>query len=88
MYDYILHRGRKYFCGYCLLAFRTADVLKWHIKDCFKINVKQIIKMTAKGEYVNFRNHEKKIRSPFMIYANFKSILMLENNGKRNLNDF
>ena len=47
MYDYTLHRERKCFCGYCLLAFGTADVLKCHIKDYFKINGKQMIKMTA-----------------------------------------
>ena len=36
MYD----RRRNYFCRYCLQAFRTADILKWHIKGCFKINGK------------------------------------------------
>ena len=30
---------------YCLQAFRTADVLKCHIKNCFKINGKQSIKV-------------------------------------------
>ena len=38
MYDYTLHSGRKHFCLCCLHAFRTADVLKCHIKDCFKIS--------------------------------------------------
>ena len=35
MYDYILYRGRKYFCCYYLEAFRTVQKLKCHIKDCF-----------------------------------------------------
>ena len=30
----------KTFFRYCLQAFRTADVLKCHIKDCFKIGAK------------------------------------------------
>ena len=51
MYDYTLNRGRKY-SGHCFLqAFRTADVLKCHIKDCFKINDKQRIEMLSKDEY-------------------------------------
>ena len=48
MYDYTLHRGIKHFSRYCLRAFRTAETLKCHIKNCFKINDKQGIKMQKK----------------------------------------
>ena len=85
--DHTLHCGRKHFCGYCLQAFRTAEKLKCHIKDCFKINGKQTIKMPKKGEYVKFKNFERKIKSPFMIYADFESILVPEDNGKQNPNE-
>ena len=54
MYDHTLHRRRKHFSCFCLQAFRTAEKLKCHIKDCFKINGKQTIKMCIKGEYVKF----------------------------------
>ena len=33
-----------------------------HIKDCFKINGKQTIKMTKKGEYVKLKYFERKIK--------------------------
>ena len=33
-------RGRKHFCHYCLQVFQTAEKLKCHIKDYFKINGK------------------------------------------------
>ena len=79
MYDYTQHRGRKHFCRYCLQTFRTADVLKCHINHCFKINGKQSIK---KVEYAKFKNYERKIKSSFMIYAAFESILVPENNGE------
>ena len=36
--------------------------------------------MLEKGEYVKFKNCERKIKSPFMIYADFKSILLPESN--------
>ena len=40
--------------------------------------------MTKKGEYVKFKNYEIKIKLPFMIYADFGSVLVPENNGKQN----
>ena len=87
MYDHPLHLGRKHFCRYCLQAFRTAEKLKCHIKDCFKINGKQTIKIRKKDEYVKFKNFERKIKSPFMIYAGFESISLSEDNGMQNPNE-
>ena len=43
MYDHTLDHGRKHFCRYCLPAFSSEEILKRHIKDCFKINSKQRI---------------------------------------------
>ena len=40
--------------------------------------------MPKKGEYVKFKNYERKIKSPFTTYAGFESILVPENNGKQN----
>ena len=40
--------------------------------------------MIKKGEYVKFKNHKRKIKSLFIIYADFKSILVSDNNGKQN----
>ena len=45
-YHRTLHWGRKHFCCYCLNAFSTEEILKCHVKDCFKINGKQMIKVT------------------------------------------
>ena len=55
MYDHSLHCGEKHFCCYCLHAFIREEILKHHIKDSFKINGKQMIKMPKKGEYVKFK---------------------------------
>ena len=62
MYDHTLHRGRKHLIRYCSQAFSTAKILKSHFNDCFKINGKQMIKMAKKGEYVTFKNYERKIK--------------------------
>ena len=61
MYDHTIHRGRKYSCCYCLQVFSTEEMLKRHIKDCFKINGKQRIMILKKGVYVKFKNFEGKI---------------------------
>ena len=62
----------------------SASFLKRHIKDCFKINGKQKIIIPRKGDYVKFRNYERKIKSTFIIYADFESILVLQDNGMQN----
>ena len=56
-------------------------------KDYFEITDKQTIKMPKKGEYIKFKNFGRKIKSPFMIYADFECILVPEDNGKENPNE-
>ena len=59
MSDYSLHRGRKYFCRYCLHPFVTEEILKRHIKDYFKINGKQTSKMPKKSEHVKLKKYKQ-----------------------------
>ena len=53
MYHHTLRCQRKHFC--CLQAFSTGEILKRHVNECFKINAKQIIKMSKRGEYVRLK---------------------------------
>ena len=73
MYDYTLYRGRKLFCRYCLRAFSSKEILKSHIKYCYKTNDKKRIIMPKKDKYVNFKNYERQIKSLFIIYADLKA---------------
>ena len=84
MYNHTLHHRRKRFWCYFLRAFSREEILKSKIKDYFKINGKQRIRMPKKGEYVKFRNYERKIKLPVMIYATFESILSPEDNENQN----
>ena len=52
-----------------LQAFSIEKILKCHVKDCFKINDKLMIKMLKK---VNTLDYERKIKSTFLIYAILK----------------
>ena len=40
--------------------------------------------MPEKGEYVKFKNYKRGIKSPFMIFLDFESIPVSENNRKQN----
>ena len=40
--------------------------------------------MPKKGDHTKFKNFERKIKPPCMIYADFESILVPEDNGKQN----
>ena len=65
-----------------------AKIRLWCIlKDCFKINRIQRITMPNKVEFVKFKNVERKMKSPFMIYSDFEIILVLEDNRKQNRNE-
>ena len=43
--------------------------------------------MTKRGEYVKFKDFEGKIKSLFLSYADFESILVPEDNRKQNPNE-
>ena len=40
--------------------------------------------MPKRSEYVTFKNYERKIKLPFIIYADFEGILGPKNDGKKN----
>ena len=40
--------------------------------------------MPKKVDYFKFRNHERKIKSPFLIYGDTENILVPEDNEKQN----
>ena len=46
-----------------------------------------MIRMPKNSAYVKLKHFERKIKSPFMIYADFESILVPEDNRKQNPND-
>ena len=67
-----------------LLNILTEEILKCHIKDCFKINGNQRIIMPKKVNMLNSKIMKKKSHGLYIIYANVQSILVAESNGKQN----
>ena len=43
--------------------------------------------MPKKAEYVRFKKYDRKIKSPFMIYAELESTLVLEDSGRQDRNE-
>ena len=84
MYDHTLHHEKKYFCRFYSESFSAKEIFQHHIKDCFKINGKQRIITPKKRKYTKLKNYKRKIKSPFIIYADFESILVPEENRKPN----
>ena len=37
LYDHTPNLGRRHFCRCCLQAFSTEEILKDHVKECFKL---------------------------------------------------
>ena len=44
--------------------------------------------MPKNDECFKFRNYERKIKSPFIIYTEFEGSLVSENNRKQNLEEY
>ena len=80
-YDYTLNLGKKYFCRYCLQPFRTAEKLKCCIKCALKLMVNRLLRCRRRVNLLNSKTG-RRMKSPCMIYADFESILVPEDNGQ------
>ena len=80
--QYNNHKGKKYFCQYCLHGCTSEEVLKNHLRRC-KLHGAQRIKLPEVDDKrgrdkIKFTKTEYQLRLTFVIHADFESIL-----GKR-----
>ena len=87
MYNKTKHKDNKYFCMCCLHCFSTEEILNNHKDDCLKINGKENIQMPAEGSKIYFKIFYKTSESPFVIYADFESLLVPLNESVDNTDD-
>lgn len=53
----------------------TEEILTKHQENCMVINGEQAIRMPEKGKNIlQFKNHHKQMKVPFVIYADFEAI--------------
>ena len=74
MHSFTKYVGRKYFCMRCLHCCSSQEILEKHREDCLLINGTQAITMPEEGTKVYFKNHQKMLPVPFVIYADFEAI--------------
>ena len=67
-------KEEKHFCSRCLNAFGTQKLLDKHLQLCGD-NEAVRIKMPEEGESMSFKNNHRKMDMPFVIYADFESIM-------------
>ena len=67
-------RNKSYFCKYCHTGFGTQELLNKHYeKGSMEVEGQQI-EMPTPDEKLKFKHHFKKLRCPFVIYADFECL--------------
>ncbi|XP_071632803.1 uncharacterized protein [Temnothorax longispinosus] len=69
------HGHTKYICDRCLHYFSSSDKLQSHTVECQKVN-KCAIRLTSENnKWLSFKNHSRKERLPFVVYADLECVL-------------
>ena len=66
------HKGKRYICKYCFNSFPKEASLRGHEEYCSKHKAVGV-KMPKKGEILDFKDHHRKMRVPFVVYADFEA---------------
>ncbi|CAB4009275.1 Gastrula zinc finger [Paramuricea clavata] len=69
---------KKHFCLHCLHSCVSEEVLEKHKETCLEVNGTQAVKLPKEGTKIKFKNHRNSMPVPFVIYADFESILVPE----------
>ena len=66
------HKGKRYICKYCFNSFPKEASLRGHEEYCSKHKAVGV-RMPKKGEILDFKDHHRKMRVPFVVYADFEA---------------
>ena len=82
------HKGKYYFCMNCLNAFNSQSSRDEHYGNCIDHDfVKVEIPLKEEDKYVQYHDGQKQFKVPFIMYADFESILEpMEKNSKGRVN--
>ena len=65
-------QNKKYHCRHCLHGFKSEELLNRHEMDgCMAVEEQQV---SMRDDPIHFKNHYKKLRDPFVIYADFECL--------------
>jgi hypothetical protein len=69
--------GTKHYCRHCLHGFPSAEKLDGHIQNgCREITEARPVlpEPGSEAAFVQFKNHDKQYKAPFVIYADFEAL--------------
>ena len=66
------HKGKKYVCKYCCNSFQWEVSLQKHVGYCSSQKAVRV-EMPEKGTMLSFKNYQRKMRVPFVVYADFEA---------------
>lgn len=67
-------KAKKHICDRCLQYFGTTTLLERHEVDCAMVDAVKIELPGEDDKWLKFKNFSKKIRHPFVIYADTESL--------------
>ena len=68
------HQHEKFFCSWCICPFQSEKVLVKHMLYCKAYDAVKI-ELPEKGTLLSFNNHNRSMRHPFFVYADFESFI-------------
>lgn len=69
------HQNRLHFCPYCLHSFKWDDLLKAHQPLCSTHGPQKVeLPLSEKDAILKFKEYEKTLKVPFVIYADFETV--------------
>ena len=68
------HKGTSHICLNCINGFKSSDSLNKHKEYCYNNECVKIT-MPPPGTYLKFKNFRCSERAPFVIYADFESLI-------------
>ena len=67
--------SKKHFCKNCIQCFSSKEVLEKHKPDCMTLNDGQAVELPKEGSSISFNHIKKTVSVPFVIYADFESLV-------------
>ncbi|CAB3982135.1 Gastrula zinc finger [Paramuricea clavata] len=80
------NKNKAHFCLHCLHNCVSEEALEKHRETCLQVNGVQTTKFPKEGTKIKFKNHRNSMPVPFVIYADFESILVPEEKNDKSEN--
>ena len=74
-YSQTNHKAKKHFCKNCIQCFSSKEMLQKHKPDCMTLNDGQAVELPKEGSSISFNHIKKTMLIPFVIYADFESLV-------------